>query len=286
MTRPFPLVVACVPTWNAESFLEPTLESIAAQTYPNLKILISNDASSDRTLEICERFATRDSRFHVMDQPQRLGWVGNVNALLRAARGDYFLFAFHDDLLKPTYVEKLVEKLEEKPEAILAFSDIELVQLSGDGEILQHTALEGVTQRGDRAARVILQQGQWWIPHRGVFRAIAAEKIGGLKRHLAGEFSADWPWLLHLSLLGQFVRVPEVLCCKVYKKSSLSRSWDFSARAWIAVALSCANEIRLSGLPFAEAVPLYGLLLRSCLHRYWKRWRSRLAFDHLSKKTV
>jgi glycosyltransferase involved in cell wall biosynthesis len=255
-----PRVVACVPTWNAESFIEGTLEAIAAQTYPNFEVLISDDASTDRTMAICERFATGDARFRVIRQGTNRGWIGNVNALLRAARGDYFLFAFHDDLLRPTYVERLVERLEANPGAILAFSDIETVYVDGRREVRVYDKLDGVERRFDRARQLLRQHAHWSTPHRGVFRSCAAARIGGLKRHLAGERSADWPWLLNLSLLGEFVRVPEILCCKIYRKNSLSRSWSFSYGSWAAVALSCATVIHRSDLSRTEKLSLYALL--------------------------
>lgn len=273
MTDPvknIPLVAVCVPTWNAATFIEPTLEAIAAQTYTNFKVLISDDASSDQTAALCEKFAAKDSRFQVIRQSRRLGWVGNVNALLKAARGDYFVFAFHDDLIKPDYLRRLVEALEANPEAILAYSDLELTQVNHDRENLIYDALQGLDSRIERAKAVILQKGHWWVPYRGMFRAIAVERVGGLKRNLAGEFSADWPWLLHLALLGPFVRVPEQLCCKFYKPGSLSRTWSFNAASWNAVALSCANEIRQSDLPLTEALPLYRLLIHRCLG-WWRR---------------
>ncbi|MGC1818119.1 MAG: glycosyltransferase family 2 protein, partial [Casimicrobiaceae bacterium] len=100
--RASPRVVACMPTWNAESFLERTLESLAAQTYPHLDILISDDASTDRTPEICARFAATHPRCRVMRQELRRGWTGNATRLLQVAEGDYLFFAFHDDPLSPT----------------------------------------------------------------------------------------------------------------------------------------------------------------------------------------
>jgi glycosyltransferase involved in cell wall biosynthesis len=268
VTHP-PRVVACVPAWNAESFIDATLEALAAQTYPNLEVLISDDASTDGTMAICERFAALDARFRVIRQRANRGWIGNVNALLRAAKGDYLLFAFHDDLLRPTYVERLVEKLEANPRAILAFSDIEALYVDGRREIRVYDKLDGVERSFDRARQVLRQRPHWSTPHRGVFRSRAAARIGGLKRHLAGERSADWPWLLNLSLLGEFVRVPEILCCKVYQPNSLSRSWSFSYRSWLAVALSCAAVIRRSDLSRTEKVSLYALLADCAARRLW-----------------
>src|SRR5206468_8408273 len=107
-----PSVVALVPTWKAASFIAATLDTLFAQTYPGLTILVSDDASPDGTAEVCERYGARHRGLRVIRQPRNRGWVGNVNALLREARGDYFWFAFQDDLPEPTYVERCVAALQ------------------------------------------------------------------------------------------------------------------------------------------------------------------------------
>ncbi len=126
-----PLVVACVATWNGEPFIKDALASLAAQTHPNLRVLVSDDASTDGTAAICEGFARSDPRFSFARQPERLGWIGNVNALLRAARGDYLFLVSHDDVVEPTYVARLVDALENRPAAVLAYSDMAFVDLNG-----------------------------------------------------------------------------------------------------------------------------------------------------------
>jgi glycosyltransferase involved in cell wall biosynthesis len=85
--------MALLPAWRAERFIESTLEALAAQTYGNLHILISDDASPDSTAELCEAFAVRTPRTRVIRQTRNLGWVGNSNALLQAAQRDYYFFA-------------------------------------------------------------------------------------------------------------------------------------------------------------------------------------------------
>jgi glycosyltransferase involved in cell wall biosynthesis len=252
--------VALVPAWRAAAFIAPTLDALARQTYANLEILISDDASPDETASICAGYAERDPRFRLIRQPRNLGWVGNVNALLGAARGDCLLFAFHDDLLSPTYVERCVAALDANPRAILAFSDIELIYEDGAREERRLVALDGVTDRLERALLVARQEGSWWIPNRGVFRASAVREIGGLRRHIGGEFSADWPWLLHMSLLGEFVRVPERLCTKVYVEQSLSRQWYVGARSWSAVTLSAMGAVARARIPLGEKLALYTAL--------------------------
>jgi glycosyltransferase involved in cell wall biosynthesis len=282
--KDYPLVVACLAAWNGESFIADTLASLAAQTYPNLKVLISDDASTDNTAAICERFATGDFRFLLFRQPQRLGWVSNVNTLLYAVQSDYFFFVPHDDVLEPTYVMRLVEKLEKQPNAVLAFSDMEFIDLRGDHEIQAYTDLDGIEHRIRRGHRMLQRRGPWGIPYRGIFRAAALEHIGGLRTNLAGEFAADWPWLFHMSLLGEFVRVPEVLYRKIQREESVSQMWKHAARRYwqrgpwwnpLAATLACANEIYRSRLFLIEKMLLHislaSTFLRWTWHRSWIR---------------
>ena len=254
--EPPPRVLALVPTWKSADFVERTLDALAAQTCAGFEVLISDDASPDETAGVCERRAARDPRFRVIRQPRNLGWVGNVNALLREAEGraKYLLFAFQDDLPEPTYVEKCVIALEADPSAVLAFSDIRLVRQDGSVEDRSFSRLDGVLRRAERARRIARHQGAWWIPNRGVFRATAARAIGGLRRHREGEFSADWPWLIEMSLLGGFLRIPEQLVTKIYVPGSLSRTWTFGARQWAAAAESAMKAVSRRRLSLREQI--------------------------------
>lgn len=278
-----PKVVALMPAWNAETFIVPVLESLDAQTYPNLQILISDDASTDRTAKICEEFEARHANFRLVRQPRNLGWIRNVNALLSKAEGEYFFFAFHDDLLRPSYVECLVDALDSNPRAVLAFSDMirkvvaaepELENIKGPENIKVYLDLEGVTDRLERGIRVARKWGKSpsyvvMLANRGLFRASAARQVGGLRRHIAGEFGADWPWLLHLSLLGEFVRVPEALVEKCYRHTSLSASWKYSVWQRLGALTACMTEIRRAKLPIAEELIIQRQLVEYALRRQW-----------------
>ncbi len=279
--RAAPRVLALIPTWKAEGFLERTLDALAAQTCPGLAFLISDDASPDGTAAIAERRAAEDPRFRVIRQPHNLGWVGNVNALLSEAAGhaDDLLFAFQDDLPEPTYVEKCVAALEANPSAVLAFSDIRLIRQDGTVEERSYAKLDGVTDRIERARRVARHQGAWWIPNRGVFRASAGSEIGGLRRHRAGEFSADGPWLLEMSLLGGFVRVPERLVTKIYVPGSLSRTWRFGARQWAAAAESAMTAVSRRRLPVRDRLRLHAAIGGFVLKQFRRSVRRSLSSD-------
>jgi glycosyltransferase involved in cell wall biosynthesis len=272
-----PKAVALLPAWNAEGFIGPVLDSLAAQTYANFEVLISDDASTDRTLEICAAFAAHHPNFRLIRQSRNLGWIGNVNALLRAAEGDYFFFAFHDDRPLPSYVARLVAALEDNPGAALAFADMIRRFPPGDrmtDDVQVYLYLEGVTARAERGVRVARKWGEppsylVTLANRGLFRAAAAREVGGLRRHIGGEFGADWPWLLRLALIGEFTRVPEPLIEKVYRAGSVSDRWKHTLRQRLGVLVLCMCETRRAKLSPAEELAVQRALLFYAAQRQW-----------------
>jgi len=255
-------VAALVPAWQSSAFIQATLDCLSAQTYPHLEFIVSVDECSDSTYEICMAHAQRDPRFRVILQPHRLGYVGNCNFLLDQTDADYVLFAFHDDILKPEYIKLLAEVLDMRPEVVMSYSDVHLTNTDGTQEHWIFTELEGVRDPVQRGALVMSGSNKWWVPNRGLFRLNQARQINGLKTHRAGEFSADWPWLFHMSLLGEFARIPQTLCYKYYKPGSLSRSWEFSKRQRYEVYAAIMREIWISNLTTEQKMTLASPLAR------------------------
>ena len=104
-----PLVSICLPTYNGETFLNEALDSIKSQTYPNLEVIVSDDASSDGTLRIIEEFkATVAFPVQVFNhEPQGIG--ANWNHCMKHAKGIYIKFLFQDDVLYPECVTEMVK---------------------------------------------------------------------------------------------------------------------------------------------------------------------------------
>lgn len=257
-----PLVTALVPTYNGAAFIMRTLESLAAQTWPHLEILIGDDCSTDDTLEVVRRFAADHPNTRVLQRDANLGWLRNSNDLMANARGELMFFAFHDDVVASTYVEKLVTALAGNDRAVLAFSDMEVHELDGHLELHVFDELEGLDSATARGRVMVRRPGYWWVPNRGLFRASGFAAVGGIHPNEQGEYSADWTWLLGLSLVGEFVRVPEVLCTKYYTKGSLSKRWPHDAAQRLALQRSGLAEIGRSRL-----TPLQKLLLGGHLRR-------------------
>ncbi len=110
-----------MPVYNGGEALRSALEILLSQTEANFELVISDNASTDEvTQRITEEFARRDARVRLTRQPVNLGVVANFQWVLSQARGDYFLWAAHDDQWSHNYVEVLARCLDESPEAVLA----------------------------------------------------------------------------------------------------------------------------------------------------------------------
>jgi glycosyltransferase involved in cell wall biosynthesis len=107
------LISVIVPVYNSEVFLEKCLSSLINQRYKNLEIIVINDGSSDRSLEIIEGFANRDERVMLVSQENR-GQSHARNVGIRKATGDYLIFVDSDDWLDSTFIEKLHSKIVEE----------------------------------------------------------------------------------------------------------------------------------------------------------------------------
>jgi glycosyltransferase involved in cell wall biosynthesis len=257
-----PRGTAVVPCYNAEGFIERTFDSLAAQTWPNLEILIGDDASTDATLRLCEAFAAGRPNVRIVRRDDNLGWLRNTNDLMARAGGELMFFAFHDDVIAPTYVERLVGALRHNPRAVLAFTDLEVTELDGTTQHWTFERMSRVTSGLARGFAMAQRTNGWWVPNRGLFRSWTFERIGGIKPNDAGEYSADWTWLLHMSLLGEFVRVPEVLCFKFYTKASISKAWPHDPVQRAALTRAGIREVRDSGIGAVPKALLVAYLRR------------------------
>jgi glycosyltransferase involved in cell wall biosynthesis len=111
-----------MPVYNGERYLDHTISSILGQTFRDFELIISNNASTDRTEEICRGFESMDPRIKYFQQSRNIGAAANYNFTCDQATGQYFKWAAHDDYLAPTYLEKCVAALDRNPRAVLASS--------------------------------------------------------------------------------------------------------------------------------------------------------------------
>ncbi|MDA8243439.1 MAG: glycosyltransferase family 2 protein [Elusimicrobia bacterium] len=116
-----PLVSICVPAYNAEKTLRDTLDSIVGQSYRNIRVVVSDNASSDSTPEMVAEYAKADPRVTISRLASNIGGEGNFSECIRLGEGEYTAIYHSDDVYDPEMVRRSVEALENAPEAAAVF---------------------------------------------------------------------------------------------------------------------------------------------------------------------
>ena len=114
------LVSVILPVYGVEKYLPECVDSLLAQTYRNLEIILVDDASPDHCGTICDSYAARDSQVRVIHKKNG-GAASARNAGLDAARGEYICFVDSDDVVEEDYVEILLETLGDGDMAMCGF---------------------------------------------------------------------------------------------------------------------------------------------------------------------
>ena len=121
-----PLVTVGIVTYNSAKTILETLESAKSQTYQNIELVISDDASTDNTIGLCrewiEKNADRFVRTEILTVSVNTGIPGNCNREIAAARGEYLKSIAGDDILLPDCIEENVAFMQKNPEAQIVFS--------------------------------------------------------------------------------------------------------------------------------------------------------------------
>lgn len=204
-----PRISVGMPVYNGEQYLSQSIQSVLDQTFGDFELIISDNASIDRTEEICREFAEKDSRIRYYRNAQNIGAAGNYNRLVELARGEFFRWSNADDLLAPTLHEACIEALEAHPEAVLSYGKTEIIDANGDAMERYDDNLN-LTQRraSERLPRFFEQVGLTNVIY-GLMRTDAVRKtsVFGDGTLPAGDVS----FMAELVLQGTFLEVPQLL---------------------------------------------------------------------------
>ena len=120
-----------MPVYNGEMFIREALDSLLAQTFTDFELIISDNASTDKTQEICLAYAQRDPRIRYVRQNENKGALVNFQFVLDQARGDFFMWAAADDRWESSFIMRLAQSLDTNPQAVLASCQFSLVNEDG-----------------------------------------------------------------------------------------------------------------------------------------------------------
>lgn len=127
-----PMLTVGMPVYNADRFLAKSLDSILQQTFADFELLISDNASTDRTEAICLEYASRDKRIRYFRNERNMGAGWNFRRVYSQANGKYYKQAAHDDFLEPTFLEECIKALEADPGLVLAHARTRIVSRTGE----------------------------------------------------------------------------------------------------------------------------------------------------------
>jgi glycosyltransferase involved in cell wall biosynthesis len=221
-----PVVSIGLAVYNGEDYLEQAIQSILAQTYTDFELIISDNASTDRTAEICQKYAAIDKRICYSRNETNIGGANNENLTFKLSRGQYFRWAAHDDVCAPTLIEKCVAALEEHPEAVLCHTYI--VEIDGSGKpIKTNTRNNGQDPDPYIRFRTIASSHDFLEEIYGLVRSEVMQKT----RLQLNYTASDRTLLSELGLHGQFHQIQEPLFYKRFHEGNVYLDWR-TRMAW------------------------------------------------------
>lgn len=123
--------------YNESKFLPGALDGLLSQTFTDFDLVISDNASTDDSLQIIKKYAEKDPRIRFVQQSENIGLVRNFNLLAKQGLGEYFMWAACDDRWSPDYVKTIIDGLDKDTSIILGFSPYQFIHENGerDGNI-------------------------------------------------------------------------------------------------------------------------------------------------------
>lgn len=202
-----PLVSIGLPVYNGARFLEQALDSLLEQTLGDIEVIVSDNASTDRTAEICRGYAARDTRVRYIRQGSNIGALRNWNFVASQARGRYFKWASANDYCDGRLLEKCVDVLEADASVVLCHGRACIVD-----EATQERRPYGrdiPTTGGPPSERFRSVTSALGLnnPLCGVMRLDVLARTALIRPYLSG----DLVLILELALHGRMVLLPEIL---------------------------------------------------------------------------
>lgn len=226
-----PRVSIGLAVYNGEKYLEQAIDAILAQTFTDFELIISDNASTDKTGAICKAYLAKDSRIRYYRNEKNIGGANNENRTFTLSKGEYFRWAADDDACAPELIAKCVEILDQNPSVILCHSMI--TEIDENGDIVRTISQnKGSSTKPYERFRDLAQKDHNCEATYGLIRADILRKT-----HLQKNYTdSDRTLLCELSLYGQFFEIQEPLFYKRYHPKNMYVNMR-SRMAWFNPAL-------------------------------------------------
>lgn len=237
-----PLVSVAIVSYNHSQFVGSAIESVLAQDYPNVEIVVADDASTDGTAEVLAEYARRHpERIRVIVQPHNVGITANCNAALGMARGEYIAFLGSDDLMLAGKLRAQVEQMEADPSCVLSYHDLDVFQSETDRTLWRFSQRNAPREGG---ARTLIRHGCFNGACSTMLRASAMPTNGFDERIVHG---SDWLFWIRTAEKGKVRYVDRVL--GRYRRHGTNVTGDPALQAALAQDLLATMMILLAEKP-------------------------------------
>lgn len=293
-----PRVSIGLPVYNGAALLAEALDALLAQTLGDFELVISDNASTDATEEICRTYAQRDRRIRYVRQEVNRGAMWNFNQVFHLSRGEYFKWAAHDDVCKPAFLERCVEVLDHNPE--IAWCHTQSRHIDGSGNVLARSQ--------ERAISYVLPSAGETAPTRAArrpserFQAVilgregCLDSFGVIRREVLLAtplylpfFGSEKALMAEIALRGRYAEVPEVLFfARIHEQAAghqqtaasqqqfvnplAGRRWQLARPRMVAAFI---RAVRRAPLGRGEQLRCYGVIVQYLFQV--QKWKGLLA---------
>lgn len=280
-----PLVSIGLPTYNRAEKLAQSVERLLGQDYSNIEVVISDNASTDGTAELCRRLMARDKRVRYVRQAVNIGPTANYGAVLAASTGELYMATADDDWLDANYVGTCVDFLMENRDFALVCGRSRMYR---HGEF-SHAASPTTLLSESPSVRVVDYYRT--VSENAVFHGVGRRALMQSLPPLSTVLASDWLWIAAIAFHGKISTLESTGIVK--HLGGITRSWEhtvatlkapaWQARYWTEAILANVT-IDLWRSPVYEGLGRSGraaLAARTAATlawkwRIWRRWRGYL----------
>jgi len=197
-----------MPVYNGEKYIRKALDSLLEQTFTDFELIISDNASTDRTQEICLQYTCRDSRVRYFRNEENIGAARNFNRLVELSSGEFFMWAGDHDMWDRAFISRCMEVLTRNMTAALCYSRVMIIGPEDEVLGLSPTNLDtsNLEDPSERFRKTI-REVRFCEMIYGLIRSSALRQTSVMETVI----SPDYLLIAELSLKGSFVQIPEVL---------------------------------------------------------------------------
>jgi glycosyltransferase involved in cell wall biosynthesis len=280
-----PRVSIGLPVFNGAAYLRRALDCIVQQDCTDFELIISDNASTDATQEICREVAARDRRIRYYRNETNIGASRNFNRVFELAHSEFFKWAPHDDEFHPSLIRRCLEAYERSSSAtVLVFTKATIIDESGRATLLSPDTIGSSSIRPSIRLGSLMHHSVSAHPLWGVIKSDALRQT-----RLMGCIHADHVLLAELALVGNFVEIPEVLyqerrhaaCATAINQTTRELlAWHDPAMAnhrtylpqWLEIDLEYFKSIRHILHSKVDRLICYSVVLATPFWRRFLRW--------------